>query len=101
MAKEFKLFCDVAQIKATVTVEGDSLSDNADAYVIAICAGCTHWSSSKLALTENALNEEYGSKSGINANREHVLEQKLVDMSRFREGESQIVVATCTPVDAE
>ena len=72
---EIKLYCEIGQAEATISVgAGADLRDNVDGYRVKPCNGCKKWIETKQ------------------------LEQLLVDKARFRDGDHQLIVGTCTPV---
>jgi len=96
----FKLPCTVSGTQAEVLVPaGDSLVDNVEGFVTAPCNGCGHWSAEEISRIERELKAEFGEQSGIRDGRVDQLQQLLVDRSRFKGGEHQLVVAICSPID--
>ncbi len=94
--KPMSLYCDVGKTTATIFVNGGELVDNAEGYVTTPCNGCVRWSLPKIRKVEKEVYEEYGEES--QADRINQLEQQLVDQSRFKGGESKIIVGLCSPV---
>lgn len=75
---EIKLYCEIGQAEATISVEADAdLRDNVDGHRVKPCNGCKKW-------------------TGTNQ-----LDQLLVDKARFKGGEHKLIVGMCTPTTDE
>ena len=74
--REIKLYCEIDQTEATITVRNNTdLRDNVDGYRVKPCNGCKKW--------------DGRSK----------LEQLLVNKARFVGGEHKLVVGICSPAN--
>ena len=106
--KPYSLYCGVGKTQATVMVPADNdMRDNVDSHVSTPCQGCKKWSIEIIRKTEREIRaetlEQFGSDddslTGIRDGRQNLLEQLLVDIARFKRGEShRLVVGMCTPI---
>jgi len=95
--KPLKVFCSGANTKVTVNVRGGKLVDNAYAYTELACPGCERWTDDEISEEDDKIEREWGPEH-VHQGRHNSLDIRLVDKSRFRGGDREIVVGQCSPV---
>lgn len=100
--KPINLYCDTGKTTATIHIPAEeNLRDGIGGYVMTPCNGCQHWSLEGIKNVEQQLKAEWGDKSGITEGRANQLKALVVDKSRFVGGDSELVIAMCSPIGCD